>query len=57
MSCLIHADDDEACESPLYDRIKGSLIRDTIALIDPPAYDRKALANVNANVANLPLSP
>ncbi|KAL3764342.1 hypothetical protein ACHAW5_003478 [Stephanodiscus triporus] len=35
-----------ACDSPLDDHIKGNLIKDTIALVDPPAYDRKALANV-----------
>ena len=35
-----------ACESPLDDQIKGSLIRDTIALVDPPVYDREALADV-----------
>ena len=34
------------CGSPLDTRIKGSLIRDTIALVDPPAYGRKALADV-----------
>lgn len=35
-----------ACESQLDDQIKGNLIRDTIALVEPPAYDREALANV-----------
>jgi tubulin polyglutamylase TTLL5 len=34
------------CDSPLDTRIKGSLIRDTIALVDPPAYDRKVLTDV-----------
>jgi len=35
-----------ACDSPLDDQVKGGLIRDTIALVDPPAYDRRALTNV-----------
>ncbi len=26
-------------------QVKDRLIRDTIALVDPPAYDRRALAN------------
>jgi len=34
------------CDSPLDTRIKGSLIRDTIALVAPPIYDRKALVDV-----------
>ena len=34
------------CDSPLDIRVKESLVRDTIALVDPPAYDRKALADV-----------
>ena len=35
-----------ACESPLDTRVKGSLIRDTIALVNPPAYDRKVLSAI-----------
>lgn len=35
-----------ACESPLDTRIKGSLIRDTIALVNPPAYDRSIIAEI-----------
>jgi tubulin polyglutamylase TTLL5 len=34
------------CDSPLDTRIKGGLIRDSIALVDPLAYDRKVLADV-----------
>ena len=34
------------CDSPLDIRIKGSLIRDTIALVSPPSCDRKALVEV-----------
>ncbi len=34
------------CDSELDTRIKGNLMRDTILLVDPPAYDRKALADV-----------
>lgn len=35
-----------ACDSPLDTRIKGSLIRDTVALVNPPAYDRKVLSTI-----------
>ena len=35
-----------ACESTLDTRIKGSLIRDTIALVNPPAYDRTVLSSI-----------
>jgi len=34
------------CDSSLDTRIKGSLIRDSIALVAPVAYDRKTLADV-----------
>ena len=34
------------CDSPLDTRIKGSLIRDSIALVNPPAYDRRVLADI-----------
>ena len=34
------------CDSPLDTKVKGALIRDTVALVDPPAFDRKALAEV-----------
>lgn len=34
------------CESPLDVSIKGALVRDTIALVDPLAYDRRTLAEV-----------
>ncbi|KAL7540438.1 hypothetical protein ACHAXR_010108 [Thalassiosira sp. AJA248-18] len=34
------------CDSPLDTHIKGGLIRDTIALVDPPVFDRKVLADV-----------
>jgi len=30
----------------LDDQVKSGLIRDTIALVDPPTYDRRALANM-----------
>ena len=35
-----------ACESPLDSRVKGSLIRDTIDLVNPPAYDREVLSAI-----------
>ena len=35
-----------SCDSCLDTRIKGRLIRDTIALVEPPAYDRKSLADI-----------
>ena len=31
------------CESPLDFKVKGSLIRDTVLLVDPPRYDRRAV--------------
>jgi len=34
------------CDSPLDIRVKGGLIRDTIALVNPPTFDRKALEDV-----------
>ena len=34
------------CDSQLDERVKGSLIRDTIALVDPPVYSRKILVDV-----------
>lgn len=34
------------CDSPLDIRVKGGLIRDTIALVNPPIFDRKALEDV-----------
>lgn len=35
-----------SCDSALDTKIKGSLIRDAIALVDPPDFDRQALADV-----------
>jgi len=34
------------CDSTLDTRIKGSLIRESISLVAPPAYDRKELADI-----------
>jgi len=34
------------CDSSLDTRIKGNLIRDSISLVAPPAYDRKSLAEI-----------
>jgi len=34
------------CDSTLDTRVKGSLIRDTIALVDPPSFDRGLLSDV-----------
>ncbi|KAL7471304.1 hypothetical protein ACHAXS_011602, partial [Conticribra weissflogii] len=34
------------CDSSLDTRVKGGLIRDTIALVDPPIFDRKALEDI-----------
>jgi tubulin polyglutamylase TTLL5 len=35
-----------SCDSPLDTRIKGALIRDTVALIDPAPIDQRALVDV-----------